>query len=240
MMTALLTSSPCVYQAPRAILNPENCFLAHLYRLLPEPVRCLFVCSAPESFYWTDKVAKEMEQAFSLAGLPFEELLILDRRTDRYAAELIARSNFLILSGGHVPTQNAYFREIGLRQLLQDYDGVILGISAGSMNAAEVVYAQPEESGESAPDFPRFLPGLGLTDVQILPHYQMVKDNVLDGLRLFEDITCADSMGQCFFALPDSSFFRIEQGITTLHGEAWCIENGTIRQISQPGDVIVF
>jgi len=239
-MTVLLSSSPCVYQAPRAILNPENCFLRHLYRLLPGEIRCLFVCSDPDSPYWTDKVAYEMAEAFALVGLPFADLQVLDRRTDQNAPALIRRSNFLILSGGHVPTQNAYFREIGLRQLLQGYDGLILGISAGSMNAADPVYAQPEEAGESDPDFPRFLPGLGLTGLQILPHYQMVKDDMLDGKRLFEDITAADSMGQRFYVLPDGSYFRIENGITTLHGEAWCMENGTMQQISQPGDEVEF
>ena len=239
-MTILLTSSPCVYQAPRAILNPENCFLAHLYRLLPGEIRCLFICSDPDSPFWTDKVAREMADAFAVVGLPFSDLQVLDRRTDCQAADMIDHSNFIILSGGHVPTQNAYFQQIGLRTLLQTFGGVIMGISAGTMNAADPVYAQPEEAGESSPEFPRFLPGLGLTDLHILPHYQMVKDNELDGLRLCEDITYADSMGQCFFALPDGSYFRIENGATTLHGEAWCIEDGTIRQISVLGDVVEF
>ena len=31
---------------------------------------------------------------------------------------------------------------------MEDFDGVIFGISAGSMNSAEEVYAQPELDGE--------------------------------------------------------------------------------------------
>ena len=77
-----------------------------------------------------------------------------------------------------------------------------MGISAGSMNLADMAYIQPEEEGEGVdPDFVRFAPGLGLTDVNVLPHYQKCKDDILDGLRLFEDITYPDSRGNTFFAL---------------------------------------
>ena len=38
-----------------------------------------------------------------------------------------------------VPTQNAFFHKIRLPELLRDYGGVVLGISAGSMNMAATV-----------------------------------------------------------------------------------------------------
>lgn len=238
-MIAFLTSSPCVYQAPRAILNPENYFLVNLLACLPEGPRCLFVASRPDHVEFTEHVAEEMAIAFEVAGLGFSQLTILDRRTQHEASALIADSDLIILSGGHVPTQNAFFREIGLRTLLEGYGGVVIGISAGTMNAADRVYQQPEEEGESAPDFPRFAEGLGITDVNVLPHYQHVKDYMLDGLRLFEDITYADSMGECFFALVDGSYLMVEEdGTTTLFGEAYCIQDGEIEQISELGDVI--
>lgn len=41
--------------------------------------------------------------------------------------------------------------------MLKDYQGVILGISAGSMNSADVVYAQPEEEGEGIdPEYEKY------------------------------------------------------------------------------------
>ena len=238
-MIAFLTSSPCVYQAPRAIINPENCFLVNLLSCLPENPRCLFVASAPDDAGFTDRVAEEMEEAFRLAGLDFSQLTTLDRRTEHEAAELIADSDFIILSGGHVPTQNDFFREIGLRELLEGYAGVVMGISVGTMNCADRVYLQPEEEGESAPEFVRFAEGLGITDINVLPHYQQVKDHMLDGLRLFEDVTYADSMGEIFFALVDGSYLLIEDsGEVTLFGEAYCIQDGEIEQISELGDVV--
>jgi len=238
-MIAFLSSSPCVYGAPRAILNPENGFVEKLFASLPEHPRCLFVCSSPDSPHLTDKFAGEMAAAFKEAGMVFSDFQILDRRTDKNAQMMIWKSDFIILAGGHVPTQNAYFHEIGLKELLKNFQGVILGISAGTMNAAGRVYAQPEETGESVPEFQRFLPGLGITRFNVLPHYQQVKDDYLDGKRLYEDITFADSWGQHFFVFVDGTYLLIKEGRTTLHGEAYLLRNGVMKQISHVGDALV-
>ena len=237
-MIALLSSSPCIYGAPRAILNPENGFEDNLRRCLPEHPRCLFVASAPDDPAFTDRVAEEMAACFYEAGMGFSELDKLDRRNQEDAQMLIWKSDFIILSGGHVPTQNAFFQEIGLRELLKNYQGVILGISAGTMNAADRIYIQPEEPGESVPEFRRFGEGLGITGINVLPHYQMVKDKYLDGRRLFEDITFADSWGECFHVFPDGTYLLVENGKTTLFGEAYRISDGKMEQISRMGDVL--
>lgn len=238
-MIAFLTSSPCVYNAPKAIINPENDFLDNLRSCLPPEPRCLFICSSPDSPYLTDKFGYEMAKAFEEAELAFSDFRVLDRRTQKDAQLLIWQSDLIILAGGHVPTQNAFFQEIGLREMLENYQGVVMGISAGTMNSAERVYAQPEEAGESDPDFQRFLPGLGITEVNVLPHYQQVKDYLLDGKRLFEDVTYADSMGECFFAFVDGTYLLIDEGQTWLYGEAYCIQDGQIEQISEVGDVVL-
>ena len=231
-MIAFLTSSPCIPNAERAILNPENGFVDRMRAALPEHPRCLFICSHPDSAYLTDKYAGDMNEAFSGAGIPFASLTVLDSRTDDHAEELIAASDLIILAGGHVPTQNAYFSRIGLREMLRDYQGVIMGVSAGSMNATDMVYAQPEMEGESIhPDFKRWLPGLGLTKTNLLPHYQQVKDWYLDGKRLFEEITYPDSFGHAFYALPDGSYLYIEDGKETLLGEAYRIADGHMARI---------
>ena len=236
-MIAFLTSSPCIYGAPRALLNPENQFVDNLFSCLPPAPRCLFICSAPDDPGFTDRVSSEMAAAFREAGMSFSCLKTLDRRNQKDAQLLIWQADLIILSGGHVPTQNAFFQEIGLKELLQNYQGVLLGISAGTMNAAARVYVQPEETGESAPEFQRFLPGLGITHVNVLPHYQQVKDYLLDGRRLYEDITFADSYGECFFVFIDGTYLLIEDGQTYLYGKAYCLQDGIMEQISESGDV---
>lgn len=231
-MTLFITSSPYVENADRAILNEANGFADRLRSVLPPNPRALFVASDPSRRDRTCHWGADTAAAFSLAGIAFSSYHILDGCNTEQAGSLIANSDIVFLAGGHVPTQNEFFAQIGLRGLLTDFDGVILGISAGSMNMADEVYVQPEEPGESAPEFMRFRPGLGLTDVNILPHYQMVKDDILDGKRLFEDITYLDSLGHSFFVLPDGSYIYQDQDHKLLCGRGWRIKNGILELLT--------
>ena len=238
-MICFLTSSPCFPDNPA--LNTANDFADEITRSLPNPCKGLFICSSPDTPEKTDEFAGHMRHTFSLAGVKFSQYIVLDNRNCQRAAELVREADFIILAGGHVPTQNAFFQKIGLCKLIKDFDGVVMGISAGTMNSAEVVYAQPEEPGEATdPKYQKFLPGLGLTKTMVCPHFQMVKDDILDGLRLFEDITYGDSMGRQFYALPDGSYLHIKDGVEELRGEAYLIENGAFRQISREGDILHF
>ena len=236
-MTLFITSSPFVENADRAILNPENQFLDRIREALPPFPRCLFVASDPERHDLACQFGADIFTAFAEVGIPFSSYHVLDGSNGEDAPFLVENSDFLVLCGGHVPTENAFFQDIHLREILEGFEGVIMGISAGSMNMADEVYVQPEEEGESDPDFPRFAQGLGLTDVNICPHYQKVKDNILDGQRLFEDITYADSMGKEFFALPDGSYFYQDEEVLLLFGKAWRIRDGILELLTEDEEV---
>ena len=228
-MIAFITSSPFREDVDRPTFSNENGFVDRIRAALTRDVRCLFVCADPDAHDYTCRIGADIFMAFAHAGIHFSAYHVLDGSNADRAGELVAKSNLIVLAGGHVPTQNAFFRKIGLRQLLKNHPGVVMGISAGSMNSADVVYAQPEESGESAPEFQRFLPGLGLTRVQILPHYQKVKDWWLDGKRLFDDITYADSMGHTFYALPDFSYIVDDGEKAILYGLGYRLQNGRME-----------
>ncbi|MDO5401684.1 MAG: Type 1 glutamine amidotransferase-like domain-containing protein [Eubacteriales bacterium] len=235
-MTLFITSSPYVCDADRPILSPANGFVEDLAAHLPPYPRALFVASDPFDRDNTCRWGADTAMAFAEAGLAFRSYHVLDGYNGHEAALLVENSDLIVLAGGHVPTQNAFFRDIGLAELMADYGGVVMGISAGSMNLARDVYVQPEEPGESLPDFVRFQPGLGLTDVNILPHYQKVKDNILDGKRLFEDVVYPDSLGRSFYALTDGSYIRQENGVQILCGEARRLKNGILELLTLEGE----
>ena len=238
-MNIFITSSPYIDGSDRAILTDANGFTDRLREVLPPNPSALFVCADPDDHDMTCHFAADTCGAFSAAGMAFSRYDVLDGSNAEEAAQLIDQSDFLIFSGGHVPTQNRFFQEIDLREILTDFDGVVMGISAGSMNLADVVYVQPEEPGEGIdPDFQRFAPGLGLTDVNILPHYQKVKDNILDGLRLMEDITYPDSENNTFFALPDGSYFYQDDDCLLLCGQAWLIRDCQLSQLTEEEEVL--
>ena len=237
-MIYFLTSSSCTPGLPS--LNPANGFVAELKKALTKPVHALFITSAPDDVVFTDSVAISTRENFGNSGIVFDTYNKLDRRNADKTEEFVKQANLIVLSGGHTPTENFFFADIRLKELLQDYDGVLVGISAGSMNSAGVVYAQPEEPGEALdPDFKKFLPGLGLTDVMIIPHYQMIKDYTLDGKKLFEEVTYPDSMGRTFYALVDGSFLLGKDGREELRGEIYEIKDGVLTQVGNEGDVLV-
>ena len=237
-MIAFLTSSHNIEGLPD--LNPANGFASDLLKAVPCPCRGLAICSDPNNYERTDFYCGSVREGFEVSGVVFSDYQVLDRRNQGQAAKVVQDADLIILMGGHVPTQNRFFSEIHLRERLENSDGVIVGISAGSMNSADVVYAQPELEGEAvSPEYRRFLPGLGLTKTMILPHYQKNKDDVVDGLRIYEDIAYPDSMGRKFYVLPDGSYLYIHNGREELRGEAWLIEDGVMRKISEDGDVTI-
>ncbi len=220
-------------------LNPANRFIEELRLRFPTPCRALDICSDPDDWDKIDYYAALTMKMFTDAGFAFDQFDTLDSRNESLAAILVRESDLLILGGGHVPTQNRFFEKIHLRDLLKTYNGIVIGISAGSMNSADLVYAQPEEEGEAVdPEYHRFLIGLGLTKTNLLPHYQEIKDDTLDGLHIFKDIACPDSMGKIFYAIPDGSYLFIDDGKEELRGEAYRVRDGSIRRISSHGKVV--
>lgn len=238
-MITFLTSSPSgPLDRSRLVdgLDEKNSFVTNLKKYWKENARCLLIAAAPSFHEQNDGMAAFFRTAIEKAGLTAEVFDLWDDRSQDVSKKTLHSYDVVLLGGGHVPTQNQFFREIGLREKLQDFEGIVLGISAGSMNAADMVYAQPELEGESLdPGYARFLSGLGLTKTMILPHYQMVKDTVLDGKRLYEDITYADSYGRRFLVLLDGSYLLIKDGMETVWGEAYQILDGKIFRVCDDG-----
>ena len=242
-MRLFLTSSPCTVHAPDGVplpfvYNESNRFMELLSAGLRAPFSAVMIAAWPDASASNDEMAWAFGEALRYHGLPLTDMCLIDCRNKEELAARVSQSGLVFLSGGHVPTENAFFAEIGLREALRDYRGTVIGISAGSMNAAETVYAQPEENGESLdPNYRRFIPGLGLTSLQILPHYNQVHDRMLDGRRLFDDITVPDSMGgKRFWVLTDGAYILQEGRHATLYGEAWCIHDGAMFPVTRDGE----
>ena len=240
-MIVFLTSSPSGSLDDSHIvygLDKMNHFVDNLRKYWRDGAKCLMISASPEEYEGNDVMTAYFAGTFREAGLYWSEFLLWDGRDEVMSKEELHTYDLIILGGGHVPTQNRFFHEIGLREKLQGYDGMVIGISAGTMNSADVVYAQPEIPGESVdPHYVKYLEGLNLTKNQILPHYQMVKDYMLDGRRLYEDITFADSYGNDFLVFPDGSYLMSVDGEETVWGEAWRLSDGVMRKICENGKV---
>ena len=194
--------------------------------------------ASPVFYGKNDEVVSCLKESFPMSGLSISDFLMCDARNKEIINRL-PQMDVLILAGGHVPSQNAFMRELQLKEKLVNGDGLLIAWSAGSMNCAEDVYAGPELPGEAIdPDYKRWIKGLGITKTNIFPHFEQLKDEVLDGMRLIEDITYSDSMGHEIIALNNGSYIVAENGVETLYGEAYSIKDGVQKQICTDGEWI--
>ena len=238
-MTLILTGSPTRFGEDR--FTEDNGLLAAVRAALPPHPRVLLVSAAPDDRGFTDYVLASMSDCIRNSGIRPATVTMLDRRNAAQVRGLVRGADWVVLCGGHTPTQNKFLHEIGLREALQGFDGLVMGCSAGSMNCAERVYSHPELAGEAVdPGYSRWLAGLGLTQRQVVPHYDQVRGVVLDGLRLFEDVIFPDSWRHAFYTFPDGGYILQKDGRETLHGTAWEISNGQMRQVSAENQVYTF
>lgn len=227
----------------------EQWGLAGLLRQAAGPeISALIIVSDPADHEMNDLMLHDRSASFRQSGIALAGLFLLDDRNRQELPELLARCQLVFLSGGHVPTQNRFFHAIGLREALQGYQGVVVGSSAGSMNCADTVYAQPELAGEAIdPSYQRYLPGLGLTRLSLLPHFRPESREVLDGLELLRDISLPDSFRRSFLCLADGAYLvqqgpvgSVEAETVLLSGAAWLCREGELLPLCGAGEQKVF
>ena len=108
------------------------------------------------------------------------------------------------------------------------------------MNCADVVYAIPELDGEALdPKYERYIPGLGITQLNILPHFQAARHETVDGKRTVEDLAFPDSFKHEIIAINDGSWILIDGKTETVFGEAYRIKDGKMIQICKDDDSFV-
>ncbi len=237
-MTAFLTSRLCVGQKKRRRLLEANGFQERLRQRWRDGARVLVISADPGAFQRNDGVAEELRRAFSAAGFAVESIAVCDRR-DESGARRLGDFDVLILTGGHVPTQNGYLKELDLKRELAGFDGLLLAWSAGSMNCGETVYALPEREGEGAdPGYRRFLTGLGLSRQILIPHFSDLQDEMVDGMRTIREMAYPDSAGRRFLCMDDGGYLLVENGGETLYGEASLLRDGTLTRICREGGAL--
>ena len=210
--------------------NNSNHFVDRLKVYTKKMTNFVFVASNPDGANKTDEYSNIIVNALNLDGFGIENLIVLDHRFDGDVEKAILSADCVFLSGGHVPTQNAYFKEIGLKQILEKYSGIVIGQSAGSMNCADIVYAQPESEEEFYDkSFKKLIPGLGLTKIKVMPHMNRAKIDQIDGTTTY-DMCLKDSKTIAHYGISDSGFIEIvngkeiSYGPTVLFNDGRCVE----------------
>lgn len=190
----------------------------------------LYIASNPKNNEKTNSYASLFFEGLKLSGITFSEYLILDNKTKDNIKEYIKKANLIFLSGGDTYIENEFFQQIHLKELLKNFNGIIIGQSAGSINMAEYVYNSPEEKEESEPIY---FEGLGLSSINIEPHF-ILDTTGFNEMQMYQrSHLLEESKKRPIYALCDGSHILETDNSITVYGKAFLIKDATIIQIGK-------
>ena len=198
----------------------KNQFLLNMKKSLKNNKKFVLIASNPFNFEQNDKFLEMDIEALKLSNLSFDECLILDNRNKTKVSEVLKDSSLIFLCGGNTYIQNQFFNEIDLKNYIKDLDSTIVGISAGAINSADIVFNSPEEDNDLSN--PYILVGLGLTEFNIEPHFDIYNDNILQMKSILDE-----SYKRVIYGLPDGSYIVGNK----VYGRCYKIYQGNIEII---------
>lgn len=166
-------------------------------------------------------------QILAASNLIFKENVVLDNRNKNDIASILNNSSLIFLSGGDTYIQNKFFNSINLKDYIKNVKACIVGISAGSINSAEIVYNSPER--EENLNNPAILEGLGLTKINVEPHFDLNSPYKIQMNSIIEE-----SYNRVIYALPDKSYIFNN----TIYGKCYRIRHGIIKLVSNDGEKV--
>ena len=205
----------------------KNQFLLNMKKSLKSNKKFVLIASNPFNFEQNDQFLEMDIEASKLSGLSFDEYLILDNRNKTKISEVLKDSSLIFLCGGNTYIQNQFFNEINLKKYIKELDATIVGISAGAINCAEEVFNSPEEEDDLSNS--SILVGLGLTEFNIEPHFDINNDNTIQNKAVLNE-----SYKRVLYGLPDGSYINDNK----VFGKCYRIYQGNVELICQDNEVV--
>lgn len=182
----------------------------------------VFIATTFDDYEKNDLYYNNLIKHFKNIDITFNKAYLIDNRVDKdLAKDYILKSNIIFLMGGDTKKQIDSVKEYDLFEILKSKEGIIFGVSAGSMNQSSRVVYKNDYNNYVIEDYE----GLGYIDINIYPHLDF---NNIDYLKeVFEVSNYTKTV-----ALPNDSFIRIENNNIDFVGEYYIIQNS---KITMPG-----
>jgi dipeptidase E len=132
--------------------------------------------------------------------------------------EKISESNLVYLTGGVPTVLVERLKKSGICSLLMDFEGIIVGRSAGALALCRKCVITCRRSGEI-----KVIDGLGLVDLTLKAHYKLGKDEKLIELSKIEEI----------FAVPKDSAIVYENGKLSFINNVYLFRHGKRQTVSE-------
>ena len=154
----------------------------------------VFICSSPDDYERTDYYYNSNIKWLNSGGIKFNNYHLLDNRIDRSEANnYIKYSSCVVLMGGITREQIEYIKENNFIETLQNYNGVIIGISAGAINLAVKSLCLEEAKNVETIRYN----GIELTDKIIYPHFSIDDPEIVGELVKYSKDTVIYGICEC-------------------------------------------
>ncbi len=143
---------------------------------------------------------------------------LLDERTSKErGTELLNNADIIYLQGGNPFVQLEFLKSNNYDEILKNFNGIILELSAGSMNLSKTSFYSKDE------DYPvsTLNEGLGLIDLTIDPHFDINNPLRIDEAKKY-------SVNHSIIGLPDYSAIIIKGKEIINIGPNYKFEKGNI------------
>jgi len=180
-----------------------------------EPLSVLVFPWARASFDNSYKKRKTLTDYFARLGA--NTINFVDYSdSNQIIARKMVDSKLVYLTGGLATILVERLKKMGIDSLLNDYNGVIIGRSAGALALCRRCIITCRSSSKT-----KIISGLDLADLTLKVHYKPEKDSVLEKLSRQEKI----------YALPMDSAIVYEKGVCSFIRDVYLFENGTKRRL---------
>ena len=180
-----------------------------------------FIASEFENGYEkTDYYFRFFLKMFEDINIHFKKAYVVDgRMTIGEIQKAVSEADVIWLSGGDTPTQFAYFQKYGLDKIIKQHNGVVIGMSAGSINLAETSICTLA-CGHYKQEIYH---GLGCVNISVEPHF--VRS------RLSKEVVELSNT-YVIYGLCDESLIVCKMKKIEFIGEVYKINHGKIVQIN--------
>ena len=149
----------------------------------------------------------------------FENSYVIDGRMDAAEArKSVSKADVVWLAGGDTPVQYAYLVKYGLDDAIRKHPGLIIGMSAGSINLGKTAICTLTCRHNEL----EIYNALGCVDISVEPHFD--HQNVTDELmQLSKEYT--------IYGLCDDSVIVCSDEKKEFYGEVYKLSNGIMEQL---------
>lgn len=197
-----------------------NYFSRLLKTYIKEDMNFVFVASEFENiFEKTDWYCNHFIKMFSNDGITFDSVKVIDGRMSKETAQdMVRKADVLWLAGGDTPTQFAYLKSYGLISCIREQRGVIVGMSAGSINMTKTAVCTITCEHDEL----KIYEALGLVEFSIEPHFD--RDNITEELLMLSE-------KYPMYGICDDGAIICTEDNTLFIGDVFLIDNGHVTRV---------